>query len=233
MTKKACLIVLLFLGGCAAQPRTAIVKKTSERPEVARDPNTGLPVWMTAPEWWQKPMVPGANEKDSNRPTITVESRFYSIFEYQKFRDSSSNLRSVLSDEGYSIISGETADRLQKSMTKLKNASALIAPRLVLVNGQDSWCAVSAHSESAGLESGCGLLVKADLKADGGVQLRFSAQNNAGSEDHHFEVSGEVALTPGQSYMKVVELQEADMAMIFIMNVPMIRYPEPNQQAQG
>lgn len=233
MTKKACLIVLLFLGGCAAQPRTAVVKKTSERPKVAVDPATGLPVWMTAPEWWQKPMVPEADEEDSNRPTITVESRFYSIFEYQKFRDSDSTLRSVLSGEGYSIIGGDTADRLRKSMPSLENSSALIAPRLVLSDGQDSWIALSEHSESTGQACGIGLLVNAVLTPDGRIRIRFSAQNNAGSEDHHFEVSGEATLVPGQSYMKVVELQEADMAVVFVMNVPMIRYPEPNQQAQG
>ncbi len=233
MTKKACLIVLLFLGGCVTQPKTAVVKKTTERPEVARDPDTGLPVWMKAPEWWQKPMAREADEERSNRAAITVESRFYSIFEYQKFRDSSSTLRSVLSGDGYSIISGETADRLRKSMTNLDNASALIPPRLVLVNGQDSWVAVSEHSESTGQACGVGLLVKSDLKADGRVQLHFSAQNNAGSEDHHFEVSGEVALAPGQSYMKVVELHEADMAVVFVMSVPMIRYPATEAIEKG
>ncbi len=36
---------------------------------------------------------------------------------------------------------------------------------------------------------------------------------------------------PGQSYMKVVELQEADMAVVIVMTVPMIRYSEATQQA--
>ena len=219
--------------GCAAQSRTVVVKKTSERPKVAVNPDTGLPVWMKAPEWWQQPMARGADEEKSNRPAITVESRFYSIFEYQLSRNSDSTLRSVLSNEGYSIISAETADRLGEAIRRLDTVSTLVSPRLVLSDGQDSWIAVSEHNESTGQACGVGWIVNPVLTPDGRVRIRFSAQNNAGSEDHHFDVSGEVTLTPGQSYVKVVELQETDMAVVFVMNVPMIRYPKPNQQAQG
>lgn len=233
MTKNACLIVLLFLGGCAAQPRTAIVKKTSERPELKLIRETELVGWMKHPEWWQKLMPPEPYEQEFNRPYITLDTKFYPVFEYEKFRDSNPSLQSVLSSKGHSIIGGDMADRFRELTRKLDTASYVIAPGPIRVDNKH-FCI--AHGESVGV----GVWVNPVLTLDGRVRIRFSArhkplgcESHAGSKDHYFDVSGEPALVPGQLYVKVVELQELDMATIFVLSIPMIRYPDPDQQAQG
>lgn len=233
MAKLLSAILLISVAGCAAQPRTAVVKKTSERPKVAVDPDTGLPLWMTAPDWWQKPRPPQTDEATSDQAQIMVDSRLYSIIHYHSFRNENKSFQTLLPNEGYSIFSSQAGDRFLKSLMSLKSASVLSAPKLILTDGQSAWLVIGEFDESKNRSTSVGLIVKPDLTPDGRVQIRFSAQNNAGSEDHNFDVSGETTLLPGQSYVKVVELHDADVAVVFVMNVPMIRYPESNQQTQG
>lgn len=233
MAKLLPAFLLFLVTGCAAQSRAAVVETTNKRPKVVVNPDTGLPLWMTAPDWWQEPRPPQTDKATSDQPQIMIDSRLYSITDYCAFRDENNAFQPLLFIEGHSIFSSQAGDRFLKSLMSLKSASVLTAPRITLTNGQSAWLVAGEFDEPTNRWTGIGLIVKPDLTPDGRVQIHFSAQNNAASEDHNFNVSGETTLLPGQSYVKVVELHDADVAIVFVMNVPMIRYPEPDQRTAG
>ncbi|MCH7813211.1 MAG: hypothetical protein IID40_04230 [Planctomycetes bacterium] len=257
----ACL-VLAVVSGCSEQwTRTVTVVPAGVSRVGMTEGGDGrpFPAWVDVPEWLDTERRTTDAEVLTDRPRVTFVLKLLSTPK-ECIREAFGH--DGWSGHGYSILGDAAAVSLEKTMSKDIRATMLTAPKLILAQGQSSWVGlfniatyrISQSEESSSFlqaENGQVFFAEVTDVSEDRCTFKFSMQSAtyhdyASPPDHgtweppfvprRWTASGEASLRVGQSYQRVVSADADDLAVVMLLQLAWITYPNaedaPEPKAQ-